>query len=259
MSKKIKINIPNKERPNLHSLFHAYIDRRSKECRSSCSYDSMYDDYDFESLAAMGLLSDMGFYPDEDFDEGEIIFPYNSSRKKKHGKLSDDDAYSRYWAREEMKRNARRAARQSKMIEDAEYVEVKGKKKKRHRNKGKKFDYFDITKPYSGWEDNPTEINEMDMRKDYSLDTPRVTIWFYPSYCNQDDRLEFNNLKDFDDFCCDEGYVVPPYIAEDLAYRSVSHACLRPEARERGVFEIYAAETYNEMAYEVCNVEELSQ
>ena len=258
MSKKIKISIPNKERPNLHSLFHAYIDRRSKECRSSCSYDSMYDDYDFESLAAMGLLSDMGFYPDEDFDEGEIIFPYNSSRKKKHGKLSDDDAYSRYWAREEMKRNARRAARQSKMIEDAEYVEVKGKKK-RHRNKGKKFDYFDITKPYSGWEDNPTEINEMDMRKDYSLDTPRVTIWFYPSYCNQDDRLEFNNLKDFDDFCCDEGYVVPPYIAEDLAYRSVSHACLRPEARERGVFEIYAAETYNEMAYEVCNVEELSQ
>ena len=258
MSKKIKISIPNKERPNLHSLFHAYIDRRSKECRSSRSYDSMYDDYDFESLAAMGLLSDMGFYPDEDFDEGEIIFPYNSSRKKKHGKLSDDDAYSRYWAREEMKRNARRAARQSKMIEDAEYVEIKGKKK-RHRNKGKKHDYFDITKPYSGWEDNPTEINEMEMRKDYSLDTPRVTIWFYPSYCNQDDRLEFNNLKDFDDFCCDEGYVVPPYIAEDLAYRSVSHACLRPEARERGVFEIYAAETYNEMAYEVCNVEELSQ
>jgi hypothetical protein len=217
----------------------------------------MYDDYDFESLAAMGLLSDMGFYPDEDFDEGEIIFPYNSSRKKKHGKLSDDDAYSRYWAREEMKRNARRAARQSKMIEDAEYVEVKGKKK-RHRNKGKKFDYFDITKPYSGEEEAPTEFDDYEEIGDDGV-LEGKEIWYYPDYHTKDDRLEFNTLKAFDDFCADNGFVVPPYVAENIAYRRVSHTCLRPDARESGIFEIMAEESYADMMYEACDVRELSQ
>lgn len=251
MSKKISILIPNKERPNLHSLFHEYIERCGKE-----SHGSMYDyemmDDEFKTLAAMGFFG--GVYPsdeDYDFDDCELVFPHNSNNRRSG--MSDEDAYADYWNRQAMKRNARRAARNSRIIEDANYVEIGGKgRKKKHRSGSKKNKVLDITRPYSGWEENPDELGD-------GLDTPSVLIWFYPDYSNQDDRLEFDSLKEFDDFCCDEGYVVPPYIAEDLAYRRISHTCLNPDAKERGVLEIFAAETYGDMVYEVCNIEELSQ
>jgi len=264
MSKKINILISNKERPNLHSLFHEYINRRSKEVRRNshcCDYYGYdVDDYDFETLAQLGLLGSV--YPtddDYDFDDCDIVFPYNNKSKGKNKRkdMNDDDAYAAYWERERMKRNARRAARQMRTIEDADFVEVGSKKgsKKKHQRGSKKNKVLDITRPYSGWEDNPLELED----DNYSLNTPSVTIWFYPNYLNQDDRLEFNTLKDFDDFCCDEGYVVAPDICEDLAYRRISHACLNPQARERGIFEVFAAESYNDMVYEICKVEELSQ
>lgn len=44
MSKKIKINIPNKVKPNLISLFHEYLSRKAKEPTYSGYED--WDDYD---------------------------------------------------------------------------------------------------------------------------------------------------------------------------------------------------------------------
>ena len=90
-------------------------------------------------------------------------------------------------------------------------------------------------------------------------DANNVTIYFYPNYSIKDDRLTFNRLKEFDDFCADEGFVVPSNISEEIAYRRVSHCCLSPSAREHGRLEIYAAESYGDMVYDVCDVEELSQ
>ena len=64
------------------------------------------------------------------------------------------------------------------------------------------------------------------------------------------DKLEFNNLKGFDDFCSSNDFLVPPYVGERIAYRPVSHVCLNPGAKERGVDEIMGAESYADMFYE---------
>lgn len=285
MSKKIQLIIPNKTKPNLHVLFHAWIDRVSKDRKNSRSqYDDIYDEWEY--LAEMGLL---GIYPSEDdFDDCDVVFPYNSRSKARRNGMSDDDAYEMFWQQEEEKRRRRaaREARKNGNIIDAEYVEYSevdgGKKKHKHRSKGKgkKNKIEDLNVPYSGWEEDPDIVgdgtnfhdfhdylnktknrrdsweNDIDERERFD---DHAIIWYYPNYANKDDRLEFNSLKDFDDFCADEGFVVPPYIAEEIAYRPISHVCLRPDARERGIYEIFAAESYADMAYEVCDVTELGQ
>ena len=48
-------------------------------------------------------------------------------------------------------------------------------------------------------------------------------------------------------------------MAENIAYRRVSHTCLAPDAKEYGIFEIMAEESYADLVYEVCDVSELSQ
>lgn len=129
------------------------------------------------------------------------------------------------------------------------------KGKHKHGRRGKKRGrVIDISTPYSGYEENPTEID--DEYDDY--DYQEKTIWFYPDYHYKDDRLEFNSLRSFDKYCSKMGYKVPSFVVSELAYLSESHCCLDPKAEKEGVLEIMVEHSYGEMFYEACDVSELA-
>ena len=173
-----------------------------------------------------GLTDDGCYYDDDDEDE-DVIWPV-----VKKGKKKDKTAYEQFWEAEEKKA------------------------KQKHRKRGKKnARIIDINTPYSGHEENPTECGYDDLDSDGINDGK--LIYYYPNYRNKEDRLEFNTLKEFDDFCADYGYTVPPYVGEQIAYRRVSHVCLNPTVREYGMFEIMAEESYADMMYEAVDVEDL--
>lgn len=238
MSKKIFIPLEN-IRSCLHDLFHEYLDEQYDLERTQ----RPYDDYDYMDDDEVLWLMQQGYvfpgmdaYLDalDDDDDDETIWPLNPKKGKK-GKRTADDVYADYWEREERK------------------------VKKKHK-RGGKARVIDINTPYSGEEEDLDEVSYSSYEdiESNGIDDGKL-IWFYPNYYDKDDRLEFNTLSAFDEFCADEGYVVPPYIGERIAYRRVSHCCLNPYAREQGTFEIMAEESYADMMYEACDVTELSQ
>jgi hypothetical protein len=168
-----------------------------------------------------------GEYEDEDADADTIWPP-----KKKHSL----DPYGDYW----------------NMIDALEKKKGKKKHKRGNRGKGK---VIDITTPYSGMEEDPREVDDYDA----SGIEDGKEIWFYPDYSNKHDRLEFNNLNDFSEFCAEQGYHVEADVGMSIAYRRISHTCLDPELRDEGVFSIVAEESYGDMRYAVTPVQELSQ
>lgn len=233
---KIKIPLEN-IRQYVRDLFHEYMDeqyemRRTKPRRGH-AYDCMDDD-EVVALMQLGFVfpedDDFDYYNyDEDYDDED----YNQVWPPKKEKT----AYDVFWENEERKAKS---------------------KHKRGKGKKSKARLIDITQPYSGEEEDPTEYASYEeIGSDGILEGKE--IWFYPNYRDKYDKLEFNTLKAFDDFCAENGYVVPPYIAENIAYRRISHTCLRPDAREDGIFEIMAEESYADMMYEACDVKELSQ
>ena len=242
MSKKINLAISNKKRPNLSLLFHEYIKRKASEPRGRViTYDD-YDEDDYEDMAAYWDKMFPGW--DDDFDDSDTVFPMlgdtfglNKNRKAKHkhkkgknkrGSEDDSDKYADYW-------NSR--------------VGHVGKNKKK----------FDIDVPYSGYEECPTEVDDVYYDEYDDGDYQDKVIWFYPDYHDKDDRLEFNSLKAFDKYCTKMGYSVPSYVSADIVYRCESHCCLDPRAEREGVLEIMAEDSYGNMFYEACDVEELSQ
>lgn len=241
MSKKINLTVPGVSRSNLWSAFRQYLIRKEKEEREYWSTIGrrlggrfnylLYDDDD-DYRAEMEKLReyygcDEDVYPgydDEDEyyvdDDGSIVFPINNR------KGSEDVEYSSYGARKNSKGK-------NKHI------------KHRSRRGGKKAKIIDIDTPYSGFEDDPDEV----------VGTGK--IYYYPDYHDKYERLEFDSLLEFDQYCQEEGFCVPPYVGEKLAYRPVSHCCLNPFAKERGVLEIMAEESYGDMHYEACDESEL--
>ena len=242
MSKKIIIPL-NNMRHALHDLFHEYLDELyelERTCRGSrrCNYD-WTDDEEVQWLMQQGVIfpgmeDDManfydGEYEDEDAD---TIWPLTSKKGKKHSL----DPYGDYW----------------NMIDALEKKKGKKKHKRGNRGKGK---VIDITTPYSGMEEEPREVDDYDT----SGIEDGKEIWFYPDYSNKHDRLEFNNLNDFSEFCAEQGYHVEADVGMSIAYRRISHTCLDPELRDEGVFNIVAEESYGDMRYAVTPVQELSQ
>lgn len=242
MSKKIKIPLQNIKH-YLHDLFHEYLEEQyelERSTRKSSRRENIYDYMDDDEVMWFmqqgyvfpGMEDDYAnFY--EDDDDSSLVWPIQKSSRKNKGKRKDKDAYAQYWEEEERKA------------------------KKKHK-KGKNARIIDINEPYSGDEENPTEYATYEDLDSDGINDGKL-IYFYPDYRNKEDRLEFNTLKEFDDFCADYGYFVPPYIGERIAYRRVSHVCLKPTAREYGEFEIMAEESYADMMYEACDVRELSQ
>lgn len=245
MSKKIEINIPNKVKPNLISLFHKYLSRKAKEptYRSYEDWDDYYDD-----MAAYWDRVFPGWDDDLD-DDSDVVFPPMNNgvlilkpKGKRKGKKKDP--FKDFWSQE-----------------DREESFSKGGKGKMKHKKGKKARIVGIHAPYSGYEDDPTEYNLDDIGFEYSSndeDTEHKEIWFYPDYHCKDDRLEFNSIKEFSDYCENQGYFVSREVANDLAWRYESHCCLCPESEKVGLLEIMSEHSYGEMFYEACEEHELS-
>lgn len=285
MSKKISLNIPGKERPNLLSVFHAYLVRKVKEDkeRFRTTYVSRhgrryaYDDYGEEYEEEMEQLRRFygGCFPrsggimwdpldDEDEDEwddddwseyddyyvgddGEIIFPNSGTSQSTSTTTVQDEDPDRTLRPGEYRRSAQDMDdywnKMSKFNEKGKYKHTK------HRGcrGGKKAKVVDINEPY--------DDNYIDDSGDAPAET---TIYFYEDYHDKYSRVEFNTLYDFDEYCKEMGFAVPPYVGEQIAYAPISHCCLNPIAKEQGVLEIMREETYGDMFYEACETNELS-
>lgn len=243
MSKKITIPL-NNIRWKLHDLFHEYLEdchEVSKSSHYSRRYGSGYDWAEDDEV--MWLMQQGIIFPGMEMDDADTIWPPTSAsheRKKRNGKRKALDPYGQYW-------------------ETLEKMEKRHNKRK-HR-KGKAAKVIDISVPYSGDEDNPDEVG--DYAGYYDLDSSGIEdgkmIYYYPDYSNKSDRLEFETLSGFSDFCADQGYTVPREVGMDIAYRRISHTCLDPKLREDGIMEIVAKESYGDLVYEVCPIGELSQ
>ena len=241
MSKKINITVPNKVRPNLIVLFHEYLSRKAKEPRRSNREEYIWGEDEYEDMAAYWDQMFPGWDEDLD-DDGDVVFPpsnviYMKPKKGKNGK-DKKTAYDVFWQQER--------------------EEAWGKKGKHKHSKGKKGKIFDISVPYSGDEDNPTEYDFDDIRLETEGYEPESKeIWFYPDYHCKDDRLEFNSLKEFNDYCESMGYFVDKKVAEDISWRYESHCCLNPESERVGLLEIMSEHSYGSLFYDACEEVEL--
>jgi len=264
MSKKISLNIEGKVKPNLSKLFKKFIVRKDKEVMAKMSvYYKIFpflvqwaiDPEDVEAiLHYYGYLDKNGniilnpdkdkrrpislwdLDEDDDFDDYEEVYPGGP----KDDDEDDEDIYSELYPNDYWDALEEESMRKKKG-KGGKYKHSKGKKGK---NKGSE-DSIDITKPYTGnFIDYLAEEDEGDgvLEKQF--------IYFYPDYHDKTDRLEFNSLKEFDKFCSHNDFLVPPYVGEKIAYRPVSHVCLNPGAKERGVDEIMSAESYHDMYFE---------
>ena len=242
MSKKINITIPNKVRPNLINLFHEYLSRKAKEPRRGNREEYIWDEDEYEDMAAYWDQMFPGWDDNLDDDDGDVVFPpsnviYMKPKKGKKGK-DKKTAYDVFWQHER--------------------EESWGRKGKHKHSKGKKGKVFNISVPYSGDEENPNEYDFDDIRLDTEDYEPSSKeIWFYPDYHCKDDRLEFNSLKEFSDYCESMGYFVDKEVAENISWRYESHCCLNPESEKIGLLEIMTEHSYGELFYEACEEAEL--
>ena len=238
MSKKIQIPLVN-IRSRLVELFHLYMENRyknrprhSSHCRSIYEWMEDMEDDELAYWMAQGFEFDNANFYDNDDDDCDVVWPPTSRRLVKKEK-KNRDVYDEFWEGQERH------------------------KKKKHKHV-KRARLIDLNQPFSGEEEDPREVEytEYEEIDDNGISNGKE-IYYYPDYHNKENRLEFNTLKGFNDFCEDNGYIIPDHIANDIMYRRVSHTCLRPDAREYGMYEIMAEDSYGTMFYEVCEASEL--
>ena len=114
-----------------------------------------------------------------------------------------------------------------------------GKKKKHKKSRKKDDDYVSY------------------ISSDY--DSEYKEIWFYPDYHCKEDRIEFNSLRDFDEYCYENGYVMTNDVSDKIIWQYESHCCLDPRNRSIGLNDVVCEHSYGELFYSVCDEEELSK
>jgi hypothetical protein len=237
MSKKINISIPNKVKPNLINLFHEYLVRKAKEPKRKRGLGGSDERYiwDTDEYEDMVEYWDRMFPGWDDDDDGDVVYPSNNvivlNPKKDKDKRT---VYDAFWTQESRE-------------------EGWGKKGKKKHKKGKKARLFDINVPYSGEEE---EIDFDFTCDDYGNDKE---IWFYVDYHDKEDRLEFNSLKDFIDYCDSMGYYIPPQVERDIEWRYESHCCLCPDSEKIGFLEVMSGHSYGDMFFSACEDSELNE
>lgn len=229
MSKKIRISYPNIS-SRLVDLFHSFLSNRVN------LRHSFYDDMEDEEIAfwkSQGFLFDDE--DDEDYNEDDVSVIWPPTNRNKGNRKKD--AYDVFWESQ------------------------RSKKKHKRGKRGSKARTIDISTPYSGDELDPREIGDGDYTDYVEIDdngiTNGKTIYYYPDYHDKDNRLEFNTLSGFSEFCEENGYIVSDTVANDIMFRRVSHCCLCPMSREYGMYEIMSEDSYGTMFYEVCEANEL--
>lgn len=221
MSKKIHISLSSPKAP-LKELFVSFLIRKEREERNKFARRHRhYIDED-----------------DEDDDEYRKFFherfgaSCQSTRKgkgSKKGSSKSVDPFAVYWDK---------------------------KDKKNKHSKGKKSKGLPINVPYSGYEEDPSEIGEDPNELGFNFSD--VVIYFYEDYHNSAERLEFNSFKEFDDFCIDRGYQIPQYSRHLLLTSPVSHCCVDPLCEKYGFDkEITVDDSYGALFYAVSESEEL--
>lgn len=228
-----KINIVYSNRPDLSKLFRTYIKNHKVSRNDSFRRSGVFEQMDDEAFADMVAYWDRVFpgwdnwnrcpYDDEE-DDCDVVYPPQKSRRN-NWQANREEGWSR--------------------------------KKKHKHSKRKKAKVIDINTPYNGFNDDSDNEYSFD---DISYDEiPRkVKIWFYPDYHDCYDRLEFDSLSDFNDYCEDMGYVIPETVADDLIYRSESHCCVDRLMERHGDLEIVGESSYGEMFYAVAEANELA-
>lgn len=233
MSKKFNLSISSNARSDLPSLFKSWVQRRIKEEKEKRSYHTrycLYDDDDDDYYDGMEQLR--RFYGD--------CFPMSSY-------LNDHwDEYDDYYVGDDGEIIF--PPKKDPDLETTLRPEDEGLKKKHRKHRGKKkAKIVDISEPYyAGHIDNNGDALE------------DCSIYFYEDYHDKYSKIEFNNLYEFDKYCQEMGFLVPSYVAEEIAYSPVSHCCINPAAKERGSFNIMREETYGDLFYEACESQELS-
>lgn len=242
MTKRIKIAM--KSKPNLISLFDKYIRRIiASPPRQKNHY------YAQGSIAAYLAEKLDELYGVDNWDENDAyeyarLLGINEAELVNSIQLSnyptdedddwgDDDYYHNYW-------------------DNSFGIKKKHKHKKAKKEKKSKIvnDYYD---DYS-FDDIAYADN--DDYEYYPQGSEFKEIWYYPDYHDDTDKLEFNSLKEFSDYCTEEGIYVPPYMGELLKYQSVSHCCLNGTSKEHGQLELTVDDSYGNMFYTACTMSE---
>jgi hypothetical protein len=232
MSRKINLSINGKVRPNLGAIFKSYISRKFSEYELRTKrYYKLFPfllQWGIEPEDAEAILFYYG-YIDKDGDP--IVNATNSDI------WDEEDYWDEY---EEIYPGVNNSNYLDGHWDDLEKTCKKkghGGKYKHTKGKKNKEGMYSVT-------DRSSQGSVDDADKYY--------IYYYPDYRDKTDRLEFNTLKEFDDFCAKNEFCVPPYTGERVAYRPVSHCCLNPGLLERGISEILGSESYGDMFYEAC-------
>lgn len=82
-------------------------------------------------------------------------------------------------------------------------------------------------------------------------DEPEKLIKFYSDIENELSVREFHSLKEFNDFCADNGYIMSATDYNNLLNWSVVHCCLDPISEEYGETEIITDNSYGGLYWTV--------
>lgn len=234
MTKVIKISLKNK--PNLSSLFDSHVKRMVDE-----EYNYSNNDYAEGSIIAYLTEKLDELYGEGQWDENDLY---------EYGKLLGLNRFDLYCC---MNNNGVEWDYPSENDYWDDNFSVRKKKKHKHKKSKKK-------PLYSFYDDNSfDDVVLQDTEDYYPSSTEYKEIWYYPDYHDDIDKLEFNSLKDFSDYCADEGIYVPPFMADLLKYQSVSHCCLSGTSKENGRLELTVDDTYSNMFYTACTMSEAEE
>ena len=116
------------------------------------------------------------------------------------------------------------------------------------KKEGETAKVIDIKTPYSGFEEEPDEVEEEEEKGVH-------TIYFYPDFKERSDYEKFDSLQEFDDYCKILGVYVPDDVAQNITYWSESHCCIYPDVAADGHLEILAQKSYDDLWYDATYVE----
>lgn len=76
-------------------------------------------------------------------------------------------------------------------------------------------------------------------------------IYFYPDVNYKWDKQEFKNLKEFNQFCTEMGYLIEEKSLDDLMYCYESHCCLDPAEEKEGNLVVVCDRSYGALSWTV--------
>ena len=101
-----------------------------------------------------------------------------------------------------------------------------------------------------GPDDEEDDFNAEEYAK-HSKD--KKSIYYYPNILDEYSRMEFSNLKEFNDFCDKHGYLMSNRTANEMIKGKVMHCTLDPTDKMAGDFVIVADRSYGGLYYSVCD------